>query len=61
MNTELKKVLKWLDANKLALNIEKTNFVIFHPPTWKFTDPIIIRFGRNKVRQEKFVKCLGVL
>ena len=61
MNIELKKVKKWLDANKLALNIEKTNFVLFHSPTWKSTDLIIIRFGREKVRQEKFVKFLGVL
>ena len=61
INIELKKVKKWLDANKLALNIEKTNFVLFHSPTWKSTDPIIIRFGRKKDRQEKFVKFLTVL
>ena len=61
MNIELKKVKKWLDTNKLALNIEKTNFVLFHSPTWKSTDPIIIRFGRKKVRQKKIVKFLGVL
>ena len=30
VNKELRQVKKWLDANKLALNIEKTNFVIFH-------------------------------
>ena len=30
MNRELRYVKKWLDANKLALNIEKTNFVVFH-------------------------------
>ena len=35
MNRELKKVKKWLDANQLALNIEKTNFVIFHSPKEK--------------------------
>ena len=29
MNGELKKVKKWLDANRLALNIDKTNFVVF--------------------------------
>ena len=61
MYIELKKVKKWLDANRLALNIEKTKFVLFHSPTWKSTDPITIRFGRKKVCQEKFVKFLGVL
>ena len=32
MNRELRKVRKWLDANHLALNIDKTSFVIFHSP-----------------------------
>ena len=30
INKHLKKVKKWFDANKLALNISKTNFVLFH-------------------------------
>ena len=30
LNRELRKVRKWLEANRLALNIEKTNFVLFH-------------------------------
>ena len=29
---ELNKVKSWLDCNKLALNIDKTNFVLFHSP-----------------------------
>ena len=28
LNRELRKVQKWLEANRLALNIEKTNFVL---------------------------------
>ena len=35
MNRELKKVKIWLDANQLALNIDKTNYVIFHFPKKK--------------------------
>ena len=31
MNLELSRVCQWLTANKLSLNIKKTNFVIFHP------------------------------
>ena len=49
MNTELKKVKKWLDANQLALNIEKTNFVIFHSPQRKIDDNIVIKFMRKKI------------
>ena len=35
MNHELRHVKNWLDANKLALNIDKTNFVVFHSPAKK--------------------------
>ena len=31
MNDELLKVQKRLTANKLTLNIKKSNFIIFHP------------------------------
>ena len=31
INSELEKVLNWLCANKLSLNIDKSNFVIFCP------------------------------
>ena len=50
MNRELKKVKKWLDANKLSIDIDKTSFVIFHTPGRKLTEPIITRFGRKKIQ-----------
>ena len=34
----MKKVKKWLDANQLTLNIQKTNFVIFHSPQRKIEE-----------------------
>ena len=40
MNRELKKVKKWLDANRLVLNIDKTNFVVFHPARIKIPEPV---------------------
>jgi hypothetical protein len=30
INAHLSKVFTWLSANKLSLNIDKTNFVVFH-------------------------------
>ena len=41
MNRELRKVKKWHDANCLALNIDKTNFVIFHSPCTELPDQIL--------------------
>ena len=32
MNRELKKVKRWLDANQLGFDVDKTSFVIFHSP-----------------------------
>ena len=48
INKELSKVKSWLDCNKLALNIEKTNFVLFHSPRKKLPDLINIKFGKKK-------------
>ena len=61
MNRELKKVKKWLDANQLALNIDKTNFVIFHSPQKKIAEQIIIKFMKKKIQRKISVKFLGVL
>ena len=52
---------KWLEANKLALNVEKTNFVVFHSPAKKLTEPVILKFGRKKITRASHVKFLGVL
>ena len=39
VNNELSKVYAWLIANKLSLNIKKSNFVIFRPKQKKTTLP----------------------
>ena len=61
VNRELRKVRKWLEANRLALNVDKTNFVIFHSQQQKLTDHIVLKIGNKKIKQESDVKFLGVL
>ena len=61
VNRELRKIRKWLEANRLALNIDKTNFVIFHSHQHKLTDHIVLKFGRKRIKQESCVKFLGLL
>ena len=61
LNRELRKVRKWLEANRLALNIEKTNFVLFHSSQGKLIQTIILKIGKNKIKQETHVRFLGVL
>ena len=61
VNKELKKVKTWLDCNKLALNINKTNFVLFHSPKKPLPDLTPFKFGKNNIKTTKYVKFLGVL
>ena len=61
VNQELRKVHKWLEANRLALNIEKNNFVLFQSTQQKLTDHIYFKCGHKKLKQETHVRFLGVL
>ena len=60
-NKELNKVKSWLDCNKLALNIDKTNFVLFHSPRKQLPDLINIKVGKKNIIRVKYIKFLGVL
>ena len=61
INRELKKVKLWLDSNQLALNIGKTNFVLFHSPRKKLSEFTKIKIGEQYLQRTKHVKFLGVL
>ena len=61
VNKELKKVKIWLDVNKLSLNIDKTNFIIFKSPQHFSSDIIKIKIGNLPVKKTGYVKFLGVL
>ena len=49
MNREHKKVKKWLDTNQLALNIDKTNFIIFHFPQKKLLNRLLLNSQPSQV------------
>ena len=57
----MKKVKMWLDVNKLSLNIDKTNFIIFKSPQHFSSDSINIKIGNFPVKQTCYDKFLGVL
>ena len=50
VNKELRNVKKWLDANKVALNIDKTNCVIFRSAQNSLTDSINSEIGSQYVK-----------
>jgi hypothetical protein len=66
VNDELRKVCLWLEANKLTLNISKSNYVIFHPYQKKTNyNPQIIVYDSNSktflpLQIKSNVKYLGL-
>ena len=66
-NTELSKIYDWLVANKLSLNIKKSNFVIFRPRQKILNYQVNLKvFGHHtngyiSLEHKKFIKYLGVL
>ena len=60
MNEEIAKIYAWVDANKLSLNIDKTNFMLFtHRNSSRCIDDIVINGIRIAgVTETKF---LGVI
>ena len=58
-NSELVNIVNWLNANRLSLNIDKTNFMIFRPKNKDDANPGIIING-TRINQVHKAKFLGV-
>ena len=67
MNSELAKLQELFTANKLKIDIEKSNFVVFHPSRIKQKVKVIIKLSDDKtskfiyLEQKNYDKYLGVL
>ena len=63
VNTELVKVNHWFKANKLSLNLKKTNYTLFYKPVTKDDIPFKIpelTINNKLIEQWKLIKFLGV-
>ena len=61
VNTELNSINVWLCANKLSLNVEKSNFVLFHPSQRKIGINFQLSINDKIIKQCYSVKYLGIL
>ena len=59
MNPELQKVSAWLLANKLSLNISKSNFLLIS--SRKTDKSIKLKINSKDLKQENYTKYLGVI
>ena len=63
MNIELKNISEWLRANKLSINIDKTNFILFHNNRDKDHVPLklpTLCINDAPIKQVVSTKFLGV-
>ena len=61
LNSELNKLSAWFKANKLSLNLKKTNFMLFKPRQKKYHFPMQISVNEQKIKQVKETVFLGVV
>ena len=61
VNKGLKHVKRWLDSNRLLLNISKTNYIIFHSSASSVPTDICIKICKKQISRVKYIKFLGIL
>ena len=59
MNQELKKVTLWLSANKLSLNVGKTNFMTFKSKNKNVLHKVTVNIADQNIKQVDHTKLLG--
>ena len=60
INKEIDNVYAWVKVNKLSLNIDKTNFMLFTPKCVPWTTKCVFIAG-NKIMEVTETKYLGVI
>jgi len=61
MKQELEKLKEWFQANKLSLNLQKTNYVLFQPKGASTVDNNLqLTIGAETIARKSSVKFLGI-
>ena len=61
MNKELRELHKWIVVNRLSLNIDKTNFIVFHPYNKPLNHIITLKFHKKAILEKNYFKYLAVM
>ena len=61
VNRELEILYDWLCASRLSLNVGKTEFTIFRPPSASLTNRITLTLAGTKIFESLKVKYLGII
>ena len=60
MNSDLRLIFEWLCANRLSLNTDKTEFLIFRPPKKKF-QRVTLLLNQKTIFESNKIKYLGLI
>ena len=61
LNRDLKLLFEWLCANRLSLNVSKTEFIVFRPPKKTLDKRIVLKLNRVKIYESNKIKYLGLI
>ena len=61
VNKDLALLFQWLCANRLSLNVAKTEFIVFRPPRKSLPDRIVLTLNNTKIFESYKIKYLGLL
>ena len=61
LNKYLALLFQWLCANRLSLNVAKTELIEFRPPKKSLLERIVLTFNNTKIFESYKIKYLGLL
>jgi hypothetical protein len=61
MNKDLAKLGDWFRANKLSLNVSKSNYILFTNIHIPDIHTFVLKMGKDKIEKKKSVKSLGII
>ena len=60
INHDLSQIVQWLRANRISLNTNKTELIIFRPKNKSIKKHLNVRISGQKINETKQVKYLGM-
>ena len=61
LNEDLKLIYAWLCSNRLSLNVDKTEFIVFRPPRKKMDNRFTLKLNQKTLFESPKIKYLGMI
>ncbi len=61
MNEDMKLVFEWLCANRLSINVSKTEFIVFKPPKKSLKERFTLKLNGVTLFESIKIKYLGII